>query len=403
MTHLDDLCPSPSQEARELQGDEPSAMVQPPKPVAMPPPPVPDSARKPTGGASRFSRPAPKASTPMAPPPRPKPVRPAAAMPAEIPDMPFFSTQDLLFSSQDLRDIDEPKTTPFKMGGKRAHGNPPPFKPWQPPSPFGQSSKPPQQPAPRFCPKPSPASDVTPSRAAARPQQVAQKPEPVLRQTPPVSEHLGTSQPSQPTPCPAPVVGRHKADMARENPPRAPSPEKLRFFGSSGGGIDLLRAVCESRKSHQEEESRRQAAQQPTQTKQAPQQRHQTRNTAGQDTNNKGSDVTEPDIFRRPPPPTANRTTKPATQGKADPTGDRPTINTHAASQETDYGDVELDSMDFDELGLDIVQMPAAPEPKQEVGEVGEGEDDAQDARPEIYDFLDQLDEYWVDYDYGGI
>lgn len=406
MAHLDDLCPSPSQEARELEGDEPSAVVAPPKAISMPPPPIPRSANKPDSSASRFARQALKARAPMAPPPRPKPAKPAAPKPAEIADFPFFSTQDLLFSSQDLRDINEPTTTPCKIASSRAHGNPPPFKPRQGPSPLGRHSKPAQQPAPRFCPKQAPAPRKPLPRADAPLQQEPQKPAALLRQTPPILQPVETSQPSQPTPCPVPGVRRPKENAAREDPPRPPSPEKLRFFGSSGGGIDLLRAVCESRKSHQEEERRRQAeqaarqpkqarqaSQRPKQSRQASQQRHQPRYSAREDVRNKGPGTTESDTCKSQRPlPTANCNTKPTSQAKPEPVGDKPAINTCSASQETDYGDVELDAMDFDELGLDVVQMLAA-EPEQKVGGAGDG-------RPGLYDF-DDLDDCMLDDDDG--
>ncbi|KAK3897447.1 hypothetical protein C8A05DRAFT_19795 [Staphylotrichum tortipilum] len=407
MAHLDDLCPSPSQEARELQGDEPPAVIKPPRPVAMPAPLIPRPASKPTGSTSRFMLQTPKISAPMAPPPRPKPVKPATATaaatvkPALIVDMPFCSTQDLLFSSQDLRDIDEPTTTPCKMGS-RAHGNPPPFKPRQGPSPLGRSSKPAEQPTPRFCPKQPPASEKSLPRTDAPPQHEAQKPRAFLRQATPVSPCPETSQPSQPTPCPGPGVGQKKADTARGDPPRPPSPEKLRFFGSSGGGIDLLRAVCESRKSHQEEERKRQAeqaARQPNQSEHETRHRHQTRNTADQ-TRSSGPTARDADVCKQQSgPPTADNKAKPTSQVKAEPAGDRPVDNAHAAaSQETDYGDVELDSIDFDELGLGVVQTPA---PKPELNAAVGLDGGIQGRKPEAYSF-DDLDYCMLDDDDDG-
>jgi hypothetical protein len=166
--------------------------------------------------------------------------------------------------------------------------------------------------------------------------------------------------------------------------------------------------VCESRKSHQEEEERRrpaeqaarlskqarQASQGPKQSRQASQQRHQARHNAGEDARNKEPGTTESDTCKpQGPLLAANCNTKPTSQAKPEPVGDKPAINTFAASQETDYGDVELDAMDFDALGLDVVQMVPAAKPEQKVGGTGDG-------GPGLYDF-DDLDDCMLDDDDG--
>ncbi len=71
-----------------------------------------------------------------------------------------------------------------------------------------------------------------------------------------------------------------------------------------------------------------------------------------------------------PPPP-----------GPPRPASDNPSASRqHKASQETDYGDAELDSMDFDDLGLDSV----GEVPKPKVGLLDNVYDD--------YDFNDAAD-----------
>ena len=77
----------------------------------------------------------------------------------------------------------------------------------------------------------------------------------------------------------------------------------------------MLLALHESRKTHEEEEERRRLAE----------------SEAQQDS--------------------AGNNTKTMSQGRT-AAGGEAEVATYMASQETDYGDVELDSMDFDELGL---------------------------------------------------
>ncbi|KAL1862711.1 hypothetical protein VTK73DRAFT_6671 [Phialemonium thermophilum] len=131
LSHLDELFPSPSQEVRELFESGPprrvasSSLVQPRKPTgqartllpqaALEPPPR-RAEPKPTARATTHpaTETRPRAAsengssrTPvMGPPPPPNQV-------LSFDPLPFFSTQDLMLSSQDMRELEQPSETSF--------------------------------------------------------------------------------------------------------------------------------------------------------------------------------------------------------------------------------------------------------------------------------------------------
>ncbi len=111
--------------------------------------------------------------------------------------------------------------------------------------------------------------------------------------------------------CQGSGVVRREADALPEDPPRPASPEKRRFFSSSGATAEMMLALNRSRKSHEQEERKRRA-----------------------DAARKGL----------------------AAEGESRPAAEPPT------SQGTDYGDPELDAIDFDNFCLNA--MGPAPKPK---------------------------------------
>ncbi|KAB5513377.1 hypothetical protein GE09DRAFT_1231996 [Coniochaeta sp. 2T2.1] len=143
--------PSPSQEARELQEMTPPAPA--PKarrPVWKPPPRF----------AARGPQVVKRAMPPPPPPPQPKapgfrqtptpraPLPPLQLSQAIEPVLPFFSTQDFMLSSQDIRDLQDTTETPSKLPGKgtsrttaiRANDKETPSKPQKPPSRPGKAT-----------------------------------------------------------------------------------------------------------------------------------------------------------------------------------------------------------------------------------------------------------------------
>ncbi|KAJ4287043.1 hypothetical protein N0V88_007808 [Collariella sp. IMI 366227] len=211
---------------------------------------------------------------PMAPPPRPVSARPAKKA-LEPSSLPFFSTQDLLISSQDLRDLYETTTTLSEpSGGMR----PPPFK--KPPSVQRQPShlvrnipavnsgmvkaQLPKLAATKLAlVKQSSGSARGPTRPRPlppQPQAHDKRKDPIKPSNVP-NEKQG-SQPKRPTlPGDAGSTPLKQSDKPVKPAPRSPSPEKPRFFGPSGSGVQLLLALSESRKTHEAEERRRRAEQ----------------------------------------------------------------------------------------------------------------------------------------------
>lgn len=315
MSHIDDLCPSPTQEARELQGDPP-AVIQPAKPGPRQQPCVADFK---SDRPQQKTRQAARVHTPMAPPPRPtkaepgrsKPATVALAKPVKLSDalaIPFISTQDLLFSSQDLRDVEAPTTTPSKAADLRGTNKPPQFRRQSvvaqgPPRFSGYPTRTPAQPhtTPKSRPKPPiPGVKQPPAPISAdRPRQpVCEQNGDCLESNYLLAEKQSRQNRRSGTPrCPASLEAKDTPPAAAQ--PRPPTREKPRFFGSSAE-VEVMLALNRSRKTHEEEERRRQGAR-------------------GQPT-----DMTK--------------------KGPVEP------IITVSVSQETDYGDAELDSIDFDDL-----------------------------------------------------
>ncbi|KAH6627432.1 hypothetical protein F5144DRAFT_593655 [Chaetomium tenue] len=261
MSHIDDLCPSLTQEARELQGDPPAA-VQPAKPTPRQQPCMADFK---SDRPRQITRQVARVRTPMAPPPRPTKVVPAKAMkPSEALAIPFISTQDLLFSSQDLRDVEEPTTTPSKAGDLGSSNKPPPFR--RPPV-AGQGPSRLSNHAPR-----------TPAQPHTTPRPRPKPPTPGLKQPPPPVNGDKLRQPVF-------TAGQQVWGISLSGQPRRK-------------GHTTHRSLNRSKKTHQEEERKRHDG-------------------------------------REPPP-------DPAKKGPVEPT--------ITVSQETDYGDPELDLIDFDDL-----------------------------------------------------
>jgi hypothetical protein len=135
-------------------------------------------------------------------------------------------------------------------------------------------------------------------------------------------------------------------------------PEKRRLFGSSGTEAETLLALGRSRKTHQEEERRRLAERRG---------QHGGNDSAGckqiPGQQEEGMPNKRPEMASGAPrgsphrhipslpqkPRAAKSQTESTAHHKAAATGDQPTT-AHTASQETDYGDVELDMLDFDDL-----------------------------------------------------
>ena len=366
MSHLDDMFPSPSQEARELQGDAPAAVVGPTKPSPARPPFAARPAPRPRLAARQVTH----VNASMAPPPRPAAATRAAAKPTETPFMPFISTQDLFFSSQDMRDLEEPITTPSRARCPRRDNHAPPFKPRsvvERPSPLSRS--PPRVPVTEG--RESPACSGQPrqqsqgqGKAAPKPANITQ----VAAMQPPALPKPTILQNSRPA-LPASVA---LPDAPQQAPPRPASPEKPRFFGSSGSGAEMLLALDRSRKSYEVEERKRRT-----------EPREMTEGTE------KGGEQKEE--LQKKVPETGPAADSGGGQGRAippppgppRPASDNPGASSqHKASQETDYGDAELDSLDFDDLGLD--SMEAVPKPK--AGPLDNEYDD--------YDFND-ADDMW--------
>ncbi|KAK4154917.1 hypothetical protein C8A00DRAFT_14001 [Chaetomidium leptoderma] len=364
MSHIDDLFPSPSQEARELR-DPPAAAVEPPKPGAVRPP-IAGYAAKPSARPGQLPQEATRVKVPMAPPPRPTTAKQAAVKPTETPDIPFISTQDLVFSSQDLRELEEPTITPSKTGGNR-NNNAPPFKSRstnpQRPSPLSHSSPRTfvQNSGHQFRTKhPTPSRRPPTHTRATGPQRPDREKGGCDSNQSSVAKNQQLTQNNESIPRPCQNSRAVVDQPALAAPQRPPSPEKPQFFGSSGSGVEQLYAQValeRSRKTHEEEEKRRrhepdsQASldrnksvgleQGKGKRKEHMENKHKTREEQGQ--------ALGP---QRGPLQRTNSNTKATGQGKITASGQPEAPQT--ASQETDYGDPELDSIDFDDLGLGL-------------------------------------------------
>ncbi|KAK3313589.1 hypothetical protein B0H66DRAFT_566566 [Apodospora peruviana] len=295
MSHLDDLFPTPSQADRELQEDfgSPVALTTAPGPAAKLPPvalvtiPRTTFKRPPVPAFSAKSALAPAARQPPRKIPSPPCVAPMKAA-VEPVSLPFFSTQDLVLSSQDIRDVEETTETPTKVksGGGTARS----FRRQgfgvilhsQICAPTGSSSggqlrrdhvrfrsasiettrhgssrsqKTKETTTPRVIHEQENAvhSNLNPRHTRQSSGEEASAPErsPSLPVLPP-------PQSRRSTPCPPPPRGSADNNHA-ETPtvPGPPSPERPRFFGSSGNGVNLLIALGQSKKTYEEEQRRR--------------------------------------------------------------------------------------------------------------------------------------------------
>lgn len=231
LSNLDDILPSPSQELRELEDATPSrpATSGPQPPLWKPMPSFTShelqTLRRPT---SRHQ--------PTVPPPRwaPRPIQPASGAPSKMqgqmtaePALPVFSTQDLLLSSQDIRDVQETTETPSRPAKL-------PAQPLKSPSRTRQTGQ--------------AVSEVATQRAplAKESEDRSQSPH-----APPSG--LRKSQPRTPL-CSSP-----KASQSSELPKPSPSPRQRRFFTASNEAVQL--AMEKSMRTHKEEERRREAEQ----------------------------------------------------------------------------------------------------------------------------------------------
>ncbi|KAG7290101.1 hypothetical protein NEMBOFW57_000096 [Staphylotrichum longicolle] len=174
-----------------------------------------------------------------------------------------------------------------------------------------------------------------------------------------------TQTPVPPRPG-APREGRlpldQKMNVAQQNaatpqaaPPRHPSPEKPRYFTSSGSGVEFLLALDRSRKTHEDEERKRRvdAARRGLRNQAAEAERH---------SHVQNEVVQRKAVETAPGPARGGQGQILGPRSRVPESGTRVTsqdkaatdvpVTTHTASQETDYGDLELDSIDFEDLGL---------------------------------------------------
>jgi hypothetical protein len=136
---------------------------------------------------------------------------------------------------------------------------------------------------------------------------------------------------NRPVPPPYADNSAEREKPAPSTVPGPPSREKPRFFGSNGRGEELL-AIKRSRRTYEEEERKRLA------------ESRAQRGLVG--TSSAGAEQKQAAPKGNPP----NNMVE--TVLSVTVAGGELDVVIHVASQETDYGDVELDSMDFCELGL---------------------------------------------------
>ena len=312
MSHLDDLLPSPSQELRELEGGaQPTPISQPPvfKTFSNKQPQIPATFSKSpvASGPRRFVR---QTSHVQIAPPRPR----MQVKPVEDDFFSFLSTQDLLFSSQDIRELES--DTPCKVNNRTERFEPPSKQPPKKassspslitnkghrlsgtasatPAPNAVSGPASGKPAERV-PTPSKQSSMdsvasnhqaTSTASKARPASIpssttrgpktisdstsenqaerisnASIPSPRLRasatSTPKLSPVIGGQEQAKISNPSLPTASGATPPAPKPAPPaRSPSPQ--RFFGSSGVGIQILLAMAESEKTFKEDEERRQ-------------------------------------------------------------------------------------------------------------------------------------------------
>ncbi|KAK3301758.1 uncharacterized protein B0T15DRAFT_544541 [Chaetomium strumarium] len=296
------------------------------------------------------------------PPPRPTTLKPPET---PTPDLPFICTQDLLLSSQDLRDLDEPSPIPSKTSARLVSKGPPVFKKNQPNMQSSPSStRPPAFRKDHFRPQPSPLScsgfqassfrHPTPHLRTKHPvpANAKQHPAPPRSSKPlqendanneakadPVSQGWRVQQNNSPVPD-------RESDIVPQHPP---SHEKPRFFGSSGSGVELLLAMDQSRKAHEEEERKRRAEREA--------QQKASRQEKGPEPPHRSASRSEHNPQTRP-----REQCLPLAQNSHAASGQLRTAGTSqptarvTASQETDYGELGLDVMDL--LDLEMGKVP---------------------------------------------
>ncbi|KAL2126621.1 hypothetical protein VTI74DRAFT_524 [Chaetomium olivicolor] len=326
----------------------------------------------PPSATRQLTRQAGHVRTSMAPPPRPAPGRPIIPKAVEPPDFPFFSTQDLYISSQDLRDLDEPTPTRNKPGDTT---KPAPFK--KNPPVVQQHRSPPscsaatvnnettkphpsvrQMPAkPPLVKQPSaPVRQVAPTRTAPPPPQARRTCQHATKEENVPMKHP-FSQKETPTPPPEEGNTPRATVIPVEPAPRPASPEKPRFFGSSGSGVDLLLALDRSRKTHEEEERKRRAElamqRDEANTKRVEQERQVEANQPSKQP--EIPTTSRPSGGEHHPSPPHNQFPQPENNSmllsQQKEAGSK-SITYVTASQETDYGDLDIDIDEIDIFGL---------------------------------------------------
>ncbi|KAK5655229.1 hypothetical protein OQA88_5796 [Cercophora sp. LCS_1] len=294
--HIDEVLPTLTQEARELQ--EASTPVQPPTVPKFKKPPVPAFNAKSAPQPRRFIR-----QPAVANPPRPPPIC----------DLGFLSTQDLTLSSQDIRDVEQTTETPSKVtnqigGGHQfmhsnkkpqAQSNLPPIRKDTAVSELprrNQAMSTPQSPAlptkhelggctMKETGVPAPSTLRTSSHPVASIDSPSDNRgrAPVISDPKPAPRAVGVKQshaPAMPTKSKAPepssalaLKGTHRQTQAsathEPSLPKLPAPgsapgsstdseDRPHFFGSSGLGLTMMYAMADSIKTAEEEERRRQ-------------------------------------------------------------------------------------------------------------------------------------------------
>ncbi|KAL2015397.1 hypothetical protein VTK56DRAFT_5535 [Thermocarpiscus australiensis] len=297
MSHIDEILPTPSQEARELQQDSPIPQSKEPE-AGSRRSTATASAGKPAFHSRNWTRPVSHSNRLMAPPRRPR--IPGAVEP---PVIPFISTQDLILSSQDLRDLDETMTTPSTTEDKADRSMPSRLeahhdcvqRQQEPQSGCLEATRRTISPAACIEPAKSHPPAATTSKGnlqspllpqssarwfAQRTTSTPQKDHPTLaakHRTPngqmmtthqalacdpkrnPGPRNSHTPQADMPGTGAGSVVLPGRACMTAEVAAPLASPEKPRFFGSNGLDDEYLLAVDQSRQTHEEEERRRRA------------------------------------------------------------------------------------------------------------------------------------------------
>lgn len=231
LSNLDDILPSPSQELRELEETTPSRPA-----TSGPQPPIWKPMPSFTSHEPRMLR-RPTSRHPLTvPPPRwaPRLIQPASGAPSKMqvqrtvePALPLYSTQDLLLSSQDIRDLQETTETPSRPAKL-------PLQPLEYPSRARQTGQ--------------AVSEVATQRSP--PAQESED-----RSSFPHASLSGLRKSQTRTP----LYSSPKAFPSPEPPKPSASPRQRRFFTASNEAVQL--AMEKSMRTHKEEQRRREAEQ----------------------------------------------------------------------------------------------------------------------------------------------